>query len=231
MSINKCNLPKHGSRSNVESSYIDSVSYESISTELLEEKGRLQFFFHSPSSELPIRDILNEHGKGHKTEPHIEIGAENYINCCYQSNNIAPFLKSNEKYLFLFTTCMSQKHKYYRKKCIVGYIIKKGFIKNITQQGLEYFSVCGETYICSFDDALPLRLLNYSESIRIKIVNCNDTAKILDYFKERDNILNECIKEIRRLDEINRVEAKTCKVLKGQSCIFKDKNCLRWNLS
>ncbi len=26
----------------------------------LEEKGRLQFFFHSPSSILPIRDVLNE---------------------------------------------------------------------------------------------------------------------------------------------------------------------------
>jgi hypothetical protein len=67
---------------------MDNASYKSISAEFLEEKGRLQFFFHSPSSELPIRDILNEHGKGHKTEPHIEIGAENYINCCYQSNNI-----------------------------------------------------------------------------------------------------------------------------------------------
>jgi len=32
----------------------------------LEEKGRLQFFFHSPSSELPIRDVLNEQKKGHK---------------------------------------------------------------------------------------------------------------------------------------------------------------------
>ncbi|KKN43011.1 hypothetical protein LCGC14_0707370, partial [marine sediment metagenome] len=48
--------------------------------ENLEDKGRLQYFFHSPSSELPIRDVLDEQKKGHKTEPHIEIGAENYIN-------------------------------------------------------------------------------------------------------------------------------------------------------
>jgi hypothetical protein len=54
----------------------------------LEERGRLQFFFHSHSSELHIRDVLNEQKRGYKTEPHIEIGAENYIFCCYQSNNI-----------------------------------------------------------------------------------------------------------------------------------------------
>lgn len=80
--------------------------------ENLEEKGRLQYFFHSPSSKLPIRDVLNEQKRGYKTEPHIEIGAENYINRCYQSNNIMPFLKSKGKYLFLFTTCKAKDHKY-----------------------------------------------------------------------------------------------------------------------
>lgn len=76
----------------------------------LQKKGRLQFFYHSPSSELPIRDVLNENKKGHKTEPHIEIGAENYINPCYQSY-IKSFAKSDEEYLFLFTRCKDKSNK------------------------------------------------------------------------------------------------------------------------
>lgn len=86
----------------------------------LDERGRLQFFFHSPSSSLPIRDVLNEQRSGCKTEPHIEIGAENFLNCCYQSNNIIPFLRSREKYLFLFTKCKNANLSQYNKKLIVG---------------------------------------------------------------------------------------------------------------
>ena len=37
----------------------------------LEERGRLHFFYHSPSSQLPIRDVLGEQGHNKKTEPHI----------------------------------------------------------------------------------------------------------------------------------------------------------------
>jgi len=45
--------------------------------------GMVQYFYHLPSSKLPIRDVLNEQGKGHKTEPHIEIGAENFCAECH----------------------------------------------------------------------------------------------------------------------------------------------------
>jgi len=136
--------------------------------ENLKEKGRLQFFFHSPSSELPIRDVLNEQKRGHKTGPHIEIGAENFINCCYQSKNILPFLKSDEKYLFLFTTCRNENLKrFYNERYIIVFIIKKDYRYFPKTEKCEEkkcpvrgkcegrYAVIGDAKIFKFEDAYP----------------------------------------------------------------------------
>ena len=192
----------------------------------LRETGRIQFFYHSPSSELPVRDVLSEQKKGHKTEPHIEIGAENYISPCYQSNNIIPFLKSDNKYLFLATNCKWKNHKHFGKKVIVGFIIKKGFAK--TEAG--HYAVIGDTFIYSFDDGLTFDELNYSKNVRLKKVNLNDSKRILNHFKGKINKLEDCILEIKRLDKKNKDSKKTCKILKGKICNFQ-KSCLRWKIN
>lgn len=189
--------------------------------------GRLQYFFHSPSSELPIRDIMNEQNQGYKTEPHIEIGAENYISCCYQSNNIIPFLKSKEQYLFLFTTCKSEDLKdYYGERFIVGCIKKQGMI-----DCNGHFAVRGTTRIYTFKDAYLLRCLfpNHKniKNIRIKCLSEEETEKILNHFKGRRNILHECIKEIKSLEENNKEDDKTCLILRGGMCEYQNE-CLRW---
>ena len=196
----------------------------------LNDTGRLQFFFHSPSSKLPIRDILNEQKQGHKTEPHIEIGAENYINCCYQGNNIKPFSNNNEKYLFLFTNCKSkQLNEYYGKRYIVGYIEKEFRV-----ECSGHCAVKGCVNIFSFEDSYPLSHLdlpgeNKATHIRVKRIYKDDAQSILETFKGKRNIIKECIEEIKRLDELNRIEDKTCKVLKGEKCRFQTE-CLRWNI-
>ena len=195
--------------------------------ENLEDKGRLQYFFHSPSSELPIRDVLDEQKKGHKTEPHIEIGAENYINRCYQSNNIVPYLKSKGKYLFLFTACKVRDHKYYNKKCIVGYISKKKYLTILKKKSdKNHYTVLGDTYLYSFDNSLPIALLGYKEGTRVKKVDKKETKTILNHFRNKPNIVHDCVKEIKRLDNKN----TTCKKdSKDFDCKFKNQ-CLRWKI-
>lgn len=79
---------------------------------ILKEEGMLQYFYHSPSSKIPIRDVLGEnmidsHSVGRKTEPHLEIGAENYIRRCW-ARNISRFIEENKKYLFLLTVCKNK---------------------------------------------------------------------------------------------------------------------------
>ena len=204
-----------------------SVLFDDFILDGLTKTGRLQFFFHSPSSEFPIRDILDEQNQGHKTEPHIEIGAENYINCCYQLNNIIPFLKSKEQYLFLFTTCKSQILKEYcGERFIVGYIMKQGVI-----DCNEHYAVQGTTRLHSFKDAYPLRRLfpkhKNVKNIRIKRLSTEETEKILNHFKGKRSILRRCIKEIKSLEKKNREKDKTCLVLRGNICEYQTE-CLRW---
>jgi len=50
-----------------------SCKHEKYIIDDLEDSGREQFFWHYSKSKLPIRDIIR------KTEPHIEVGAENYL--------------------------------------------------------------------------------------------------------------------------------------------------------
>lgn len=204
----------------------------------LEENGRLQFFFHSPSSELPIRDVLDEQGKKWKTEPHIEINAENFISCCYQQNNIVPFLKSKEKYLFLFTTCRNK--KFYGERFIVGYIVKQGLIdcdcKQLIKQGYidcvkcvnqHHYAVKGVTKLFRFKDAYPLeKLTENAKKVRIRKVSIPETEKILKYLEGKPCVLEECIQKIEELDRKNETKHKTCLVMRGASCEYRNK-CLR----
>lgn len=206
---------------------IEIVEKIEIPSRNLKEKGRIQWFFHSPLSKLPIRDVTNEVGEGHKTEPHIEIGAENYLSECHQSN-ISRHLNSDEKYLFLVTECRNKNmEKEYGRNYFVGYIIKEEGLLIRDEEGNEWNTVKGKTFIFPFDEAL-LYYEVYPAIYRLKKVDEKDTKKILNHFKRKHNILQDCIKEIMRLDEKNKDEDKTCIILRGGKCEY-EKECLRWN--
>lgn len=183
-----CSTPKQ------KSSKIHSSRFREFNLHDLSEKGRIKFFFHCPDSKLPVRDILNKQGKGVKTEPHIEKNAENYCNKCYQPNVIIPFLRSDEKYLFLFTTCKNEKmKKYYNRQFIVGYITKENALFRT-----DHWAVQGKTFIYSFSDAYPLiTKANPRHQKRKKAEK--ETSKILDHFESKTNILPICIKELINL--------------------------------
>ncbi|MBU4220192.1 MAG: hypothetical protein KKA10_00990 [Euryarchaeota archaeon] len=223
----------------------------------LEENGMLQYFYHSPSSELPVRDILNEQKKRYKTEPHIEIGAENYISRCYPTN-IKKFAESDEKYLFLVTTCRNRNiNEYINKKTgekktnqfIVGYIIKdpnKSFYID------DHICIRGQTQIFSFSDSILMRKIFERNFDRPKFahessVDNDATRKIIQRFQNNKNILNECIREIKRLEDILEKHIKdktptakgnkppeikdhTCKVKRKETCNFQNSGCLRWSI-
>src|SRR5579872_5337348 len=121
----------------------------------LEETGRLHFFYHSPSSSLPVRDVLNDQGAGYKKEPYLEKSAENYCVPCLQ-RNIHGFVMSNEKYLFLFTTRKNSKHD--ESRYIVGYLKKQKCLRRFYKKE-RHWAVQGPIRLFSFDQAFPLRKL------------------------------------------------------------------------
>lgn len=187
----------------------------------LNDTGMVQFFYHSPSSKLPIRDVLGEQGGGSITEPHIECGAHNYWHS-YCQDRVRSFAGSDKKYLFLMTTCNSRElARHYKKRSIVGYIEKTDTGKNLQNvNGMNVQFVKGKAHLYSFDDAFPFPI-----NIPTKNMSREETGTILYHFNKCDDILNDCIQEIIRLDKDN----LTCmRVGKGKTCMFRDE-CRRWN--
>lgn len=166
-----------------------------------EKSGRLHFFYHSPSSTLPVRDVKGEQTGKTKFEPHIEKNAENYCVRCYQ-DNIRAFLRSAEKYLFLCTTCKSKKlPRQHDKKFIVGYIVKAKCIRRPRQRGKERVAAQGATRLYSFRDAYPLGRLRRERNFRHmrKKLSTAETGRLLAHFSGRSNIRQACLRELSRL--------------------------------
>jgi len=149
---------------------------------------------------LPIRDVLDEQHRGCKTEPHIEKCAENYCWPC-DPLNILGFLKSEEKYLFLFTTCRNLRYR--GKRFVVGYI-KKGKASFRKRQGQRWWCVQGPTKLVSFNHAFVLdRSVGgpHYKTIRRRKLDERQTAQVLAKLREGPNILRVCIAAIRRLSD------------------------------
>lgn len=186
----------------------------------LEDIGREQFFRHYPYSELPIRDITE------KPEPHIEIGAENYLVCCYQSN-IRGFCHSHEKYLFLCTTCKNRgagERKFLGKRFVVGYIKKKA-CKDMGDR----LAVIGDTYIVPFDKKLNYDSLGFSRGIYMQKFSIQDTKMLLRLINSHENVVNKCVEEMIEKEGKERERGKgvaiDSKCLKNR-CKFRNQ-CLR----
>jgi hypothetical protein len=202
-------------------SFTEAKAITRKTTHNLENTGMVQYFYHSPSSPMPIRDVLNEQKKGHKREPHIEIGAENYWFKCYQ-NNIKNFANSKRRYLFLVTTCRDRSlRQNYRKQYTVGYIEKK----EIIDRG-GFLCIKGPISLFTFDDSIDNLSFFGRNFDRIRLLNSpyiseTNTSSILRHFTSRKNILCDCIEEIKRIDCKN----ITCS---REICAFPEQ-CLRWS--
>lgn len=198
---------------------------DEVNLKNLKEKGMLQYFYHSPLSILPIRDVSDELGKDHKTEPHIEIGAENYLENCYQPN-IRRFLKSDAKYLFLLTTCRNRALPgHYGTQYIVGYIVKEMWGRGLGQRKNSVF-VRGKTKLYEFQYAMSSKELFGKNLDRGGIMHNlwldeKKTKEILEHLNNHSLCLRQCVQEIDRLDK----KGQTCYL--DEECVYR-KNCLRF---
>ena len=157
----------------------------------LEGKGQLQWFFHSPHSEYPVRDIVN---RG-KTEPYIEKEAENFCSECYQ-NSIKTFAESDSRrYLFLFTRCQNETLYESGERRIIGYIDKKRMLDMGNRVAIQ-----GDTTLVSFENSVDLvGIVDSPNYVRNAILDEKTAQRLVDYFDEQENILNDCLDEVERL--------------------------------
>jgi hypothetical protein len=191
----------------------------------LEDIGREQFFYHYSKSQLPIRKIAAKKIKNAKTEPHIEIGAENYLRPCIP-NNVRDFCYSREKYLFLCTTCENRElgEGYLHHRFVVGYI-KKENCKDMENR----CAVFGETYIIPFDKKLDYEKLGFKRIRPMQRFNSKQTRKLLELIHSHGNIRGSCIEEMIKQEAIARENGMKIPIDEEcleDECTLKNK-CLR----
>jgi len=154
-------------------------------------KGQLKWFFHSPHSEYPVRDIVN---RG-KTETYIEQEAENYCSQCYQPN-VRTFAESDSRrYLFLFTRCENEALYEHGERRIVGYIDKKRKL----DMG-DHVAAQGDVTLVAFEDSVDLvGIVDSPTYVRSEVLDEETTQRLVNYFDEQENILEDCLEEVKRL--------------------------------
>lgn len=178
-----------------------------------------QYFFSDPTSKLPIRDVNNLCKQGIKTEPHLEIGAENFIKECTQSK-ITNAIKEHLDYIFLITKCRCKDLKeFFNKQFIIGYINIQETILRETTSGKKFFAIRGDSKVVSYEDAISVpnffgKNLNRGDlNKKIEATEANELKKYLDTKKD---ITQKWIDEIEKVDVGN----KTC--LGKTQCPFGD---------
>lgn len=182
--------------------------------------GREQYFWHYPKSNLPIRHITK------KTEPHFEIGAENYLRACLPYN-LQNFKNSFEKYLFLCTRCRNKKAgggRFNGHRFIVGYIKRGDFIRRKNRTAL-----IGKNYMVPFNEKLMYENLGLRRTKWMQKIDARTTKKILRRIHSLKNIRRKIIREMLRLEREACEAGKKIPLKKEclkKKCKYK-KSCLR----
>jgi len=176
--------------------------------------GIAQFFFHCRNQVLPIRDILNTNGRGHKTEPHYENLTENWCSECVQKK-IKSANSKNLDYLFLYTHYHCKKQDNDDKYLIVGYLkrakperwleLNKGLRTDAEPYSQKNPELCGffagdlkASRFVSADNAYILYIKHPYEKYFIKE---KEAEKIINKLKLAPNILKDLKKLAIKLDK------------------------------
>jgi hypothetical protein len=190
----------------------------------LDDRGRVQFFNHHHGSLLPIRDVRRE------TEPHIEVGAANYVKPCAQTD-YRSFCLSPERYLFLTTVCRNcaaGKGRFINRRFVVGYIRRVMCFANHGR-----WSVFGPVRLVQFDAALEYGRLGLSS--RKQRFAPAESRRLVKLLNARTNVRDRCVKEMLRIEELERaaghsvIADEVCLDKKGE-CVLRNK-CLRKRLA
>ncbi len=105
-------------------------------------------FETSRSTELPVRDLLNESGKGRQYEPNIETGSYGFSKCV-DARTRNSFVKKRKGYLLFLTNYQGTVEGYKDRDFIVGYykILQTADVRKIHMRNYED-ELCPEIDFC-----------------------------------------------------------------------------------
>ncbi len=170
------------------------------------------------STELPVRDILNESGKGRQYEPNLETGTYGYLTCA-DARTRNSFVKKRKGYLLFLTNYQGTVEGYRGRDFIVGYYrilqtadVRKFHMRNYGGELCPEIDFCyalraGEMKFVKIQDGLELtpdRLKGwgYKGKLNRQLRLAFDEAKVnqvLEHFAQKEDASSGYVAQIEKL--------------------------------
>lgn len=172
----------------------------------------------SKSTELPVRDILDENGKGRQIEPNIETGAYGYFQC-FDARTRNSFVKKRKGYLLFLTNYQGTLEGYRGRDFIVGYYrilqtadVRKFHMRNFSGELCPEIEYChalraGEMKFVKIQDGLELtadrlKSWGYKGKLNRQLRLAFDEEKVtqvLEHFAQKEDQSASYISQIEKL--------------------------------
>ena len=171
--------------------------------------GVVKYFYHSPSSALPVPDVLGE-VKNPKTEYHPlsdTYFAENWVSECQQPT-IRMVADRDLDTLFWVTRCRDRESTFYKQQLIVGYLQVDAVVSRPTVRGGQIIrmhpALVGTPVLVGFADALSTKkvfgfVYKRPEFLHRQFVPENLSSDLKTHLNDAQNIATLCAREIERL--------------------------------
>lgn len=98
--------------------------------------GKLVYFLCTESSVFPIRDVLNDQGRGLKLEPNYETGTYNFCRFCNHPSVVAA-IRHGYRYLLFVTRYTGLDPRFWGQYCVVGYYDLEGWVELGTRKAVK----------------------------------------------------------------------------------------------
>lgn len=201
------------------------------------KEGMVIYFESSPSSKLPVRDVLNENGKGKQYEPSCETSTYG-LERCVDPRTRNSFVKKRKGYLLFLTTYQGKNEEYKNRDFIIGYYrimqsadVRKHHLRNYDDEMCPEVDYCyalraGEFKFVAIEDGFELnseklKSWGYKGKIakQLKMAfNEQKVTEILEHFSSKKDITGECIEEIEKLIQKIKPE-ETTKEIKEEETV------------
>jgi hypothetical protein len=198
--------------------------------------GKVTYYYcNIERSNLPIRDVCNDHGAGSKKEPHYEGDFNGFgtYNECADCNapSIDSMIKNKKANILFFVTWYTgKKHDYKssrRRYFVTGYY-KMDEIKKV-EKPFRYIIKCNKPFFVEIDKAFEItkEILRkwrpnrkssqiYGNQLKFYLKN-EQTEELLNHFGKKKNVIQKYVDETKKI-------ARDCnELINGQSC--KSKTC------
>lgn len=172
----------------------------------------------SKTSEWPVRDILDEAGKGSQIEPNLETMTYGYSHCIDPRTRNS-FFKGRKGYLFFATNYQGPSESHRDKDYIVGYYrirqvadVRKGHMRNMEDGICPELDFChclraGEYKFVAIQDAFELSSAKLKEwgykgklsrQLRLSLTD-EKTQEVLDFLKDKEDATPNYLATIEKL--------------------------------